>query len=61
MGPIIRALEQRLEPEVTVRAQCLRQDPAAALDVFRRDIQSFHNQVANRRKFILNQLDAPKQ
>lgn len=60
MGPIIRALAQRLEPEVTVRAQCQRQNPAAALDEFRRDIQSFHNQVINRRKFILNQLDAQK-
>lgn len=58
MGPAIDALATRLEEEVRVRAQLFNQDPAAALQEFHNHIQSFHNQVANRRKFLLQQLDA---
>ncbi len=60
MGPVIRAMEERLAEEVAMRAQWQRQDPAAALREFRNDIQSFHNQVAQRRKFILQQLSAER-
>jgi hypothetical protein len=60
MGPVIRSLETRLEAEVRVRAQMTRQDPAAAVAAFKNDIQSFHNQVAHRRKFILEQLASQK-
>jgi hypothetical protein len=56
LRPVIQALEHRLEEEVPARAQLMGQDPAAALREFREHIQSFHNQVANRPKFILKQL-----
>jgi hypothetical protein len=53
-GPVIDDLEKRLEPEVTLRAQAARQDPQLALGLFRRDIQSFRNQLKHRRQFILS-------
>ena len=56
MSPFIRAVENRLEPEITVRSQLSGQDSAAALREFRANIQSFHNQVLHRRQFILDQL-----
>ncbi len=58
MAPAIDALRDRLEEEVRFRAQLTHQDPAAALREFHRHIQSFHDQVANRRKFILAHLGA---
>lgn len=56
IGPAIDALKMRLEEEVVVRARSRHQDAAAALAEFRSDLQSFHNQVAHRRRFILDQL-----
>lgn len=56
--PLINAMEKRLEPEVRFRAQLYRQRPEAALAEFHADMQSFRNQVANRRKFILEHLDS---
>ncbi|MBM3835294.1 MAG: hypothetical protein FJ403_18875 [Verrucomicrobia bacterium] len=54
--PFINALENRLEEEIPVRAQLTGQSADGALRAFRSDIESFRRQVANRRKFILQQL-----
>jgi hypothetical protein len=51
--PVIDALEKRLEPEVLIRAQALGQNSVAARQLFRNHIQSFRNQLKNRREFIL--------
>lgn len=61
MAPAINALRDRLEEEVRVRAQVTHQDPAAALQEFHHHLQSFHNQVAQRRRFILEHLGAEGQ
>jgi hypothetical protein len=53
--PIINAMEKRLEPEVRIRAEALNQNPSQALRTFHEDMQSFRDQVINRRKFILSQ------
>jgi len=53
--PIIDAMEQRLEPEIRIRAEALNQNPSPALRTFHADMQSFRSQVTNRRKFILSQ------
>ena len=57
MGPLIRDLEQRLEAEVPVRARAQGRDPKLASSAFHGHIQSFRNQVKNRRDFILRQLN----
>ena len=57
MGPAINAMENHLEEEVVVRAQLTRESPEAVERALRSDIQSFRNQVINRRKFILQQLE----
>jgi hypothetical protein len=49
-------MEQRLQPEVRLRAQAIGQDPQSALREFVGYMQSFRNQVQNRRQFILGQL-----
>ena len=54
MVPLIDAMEQRLEPEITVHAQIVGEDGRSALNRFHRDIQSLRNQVKFRRKFILD-------
>jgi CotH kinase protein/Lamin Tail Domain len=54
--PIFATMQKRLEPEVRLRAQAIGQDPRSALREFTADMQSFHNQVRNRRKFILAHL-----
>jgi hypothetical protein len=56
MLPLIDALEQRLEPDIPVRAQVLRHDPAQEVRTFHNDIQSLRNQVKNRRAYILSEL-----
>lgn len=53
LGPLIDAMERRLEPEIAVRAQLVREDPRQALDVFHSNIQSLRNQVGFRRQAIL--------
>lgn len=55
-GPVVRDLQQRLRPEVELRAQVTREDVGSALRHFDADIDSFHRQLANRSKFILKQL-----
>jgi hypothetical protein len=55
--PLIDAMEKRLEPEIASSAQLAKAAPAPALTRFHADMQSFRNQVSNRRKFILAELD----
>ncbi len=57
MDPIINSLESRLKPEMLIRAQLTGQDGQGALQNFENDIRSFRNQVVNRRKNILKQLE----
>ena len=49
MNPVIDAMEKRLESEI----------PAQAMSEFRRNVQSFREQVVGRRKFILEELSHP--
>ncbi len=58
--PAINAMEQRLEPEISVRAAAKGQDAEKALKNFHAHIQSFRDQLQNRRKFILTELDEKK-
>jgi spore coat protein H len=60
MLPVIDALEKRLEPEILVRAQATGENAQQALQLFRDQIQSFRNQVKNRRQFILAELAKTK-
>src|SRR5205814_2026255 len=53
MLPLIAAMEQRLKPEIAVRAAIRGEDSQYALRTFLGDIQSLKAQVQNRRKFIL--------
>ncbi len=55
-GPVIEALANRLEPEIAGRAQATGRNLSQELESFRQDIQSFHNQVKFRRKFLLQEL-----
>jgi hypothetical protein len=59
-GPIIDALERRLEPEVAVRAQARGEDPRRALQAFHTDIQSFRDQVKYRRQYLLKELPSAR-
>ena len=59
-GPVIDALEQTMEPEISVRAQGSGEAPARALKIFHEDIQSFRNQVKHRREYILDELPAER-
>ena len=54
--PIIDAMEKRLQPEIRFRATVLHQNPRDALQEFADDMDSFREQVQNRRKFILKEL-----
>ncbi|MHC1764104.1 MAG: CotH kinase family protein [Verrucomicrobiia bacterium] len=56
VGPIIQAMEQRLGPDVRLRAQAVNQSPQRALSEFAGYMESFRAQVKNRRKFILSEL-----
>jgi hypothetical protein len=53
--PLIDAMEERLEGEIAFRAGG--RSPERAMSEFRGHMQSFRNQVTNRRKFILAELD----
>lgn len=57
MFPIIDSMEKRLANEIASTARTKGEDPAQATARFRSDMQSFRNQVINRRKFILAELD----
>jgi spore coat protein H len=57
MLPIIDGMEKRLQDEVAYRSQVATQGRTDALSAFRGHIQSFRDQLTNRRKFILAELD----
>lgn len=59
MGPVIQGLQDRLEPDVLLRAELRGENPEAALKAFRVDIQSFRDQVTGRRAFLLKELGSP--
>ncbi len=59
-APFIDAMEQRLEAEVPVRARLTGEDPQRALRAFHVDMESFRNQVKQRRQFILSELPKAK-
>ncbi len=54
--PVINGMENRLENEVQFSAQSHGQSPANLARLFKSDLQSFRNQLVNRRKFILAEL-----
>jgi spore coat protein H len=54
--PIIDAMEKQLEPEIRLRAALQHQDPRQALQEFADDMDSFREQVQQRRKFIMKEL-----
>ncbi len=54
--PMIDAMEKQLEPEVRLRATVQNQDPQEQLQEFSDAMESFREQVQNRRKFILKAL-----
>ena len=58
--PVINTMEKRLEPEIRFRAAVTGENPQAALQRFRADMQSFRKQLQNRRKFILAELNKTK-
>ncbi len=49
--PVISALEKRLEPEVRFRAEAHGQDKRDALAEFHGNMESFRQQVKQRRQF----------
>ena len=53
---VIDELEQRLDPEIAVRAEAMRISPSQARREFRSDMESFRLQLLNRRKFILAEM-----
>ena len=55
-GPAIDALEKRLEGEIPAAAKAAGRDAAQASRDFRRDMQSFRNQLKHRRDFIQSDL-----
>lgn len=57
LGPLINALENRLEPEIPVYAQLHRRDVRQVLQRFHSDIESFRNQVKHRRHFLQGELN----
>lgn len=54
--PYINAVEKRLEPEVRYRSQIGRGDDGGSVEQFRDNIESFRQQLKNRRKFLLSEL-----
>ena len=58
--PIIDALEKRLEPEVPVRAEARGEDVGESVKLFRHHIQTFRDQLKNRRTFLLAELKKTK-
>src|SRR5205823_8073551 len=56
-GPLIDALEAKLEPEVKISAAAHNRSEDEAVAVFRQHIASFRYQLEHRRKFILTELD----
>jgi hypothetical protein len=56
MIPVIDGMENRLEPEIPVRAEALGRSAERDLRYFKEDIESLRRQVKHRREFILTEL-----
>ena len=54
--PVIRDLEQRLEPEVRFRARLEGMDPSHAVSSFHESIDSFRRQLKHRRAYLIEAL-----
>ncbi len=54
-GPVIAALEEKLIPEVKLRAEIQKQDPAAAVESLKSDLARCREHLRLRRKFLLAQ------
>jgi hypothetical protein len=54
-GPAITALGERLADEIRVRAEARREDPKAAAEHFRRNLDSLREHLTKRREFLLRQ------
>lgn len=59
-GPVIQSLSNHLEEEVRVRAQLTDRDADGAVRRFHEHIESLHNQLVNRRKFLLSSPEIEK-
>src|SRR5439155_10484571 len=53
--PLIKAMGERLEDEVKIRAQALRQDPQQAVTHLHRNLDSLREHLVKRRQFLLAQ------
>ncbi len=53
--PLIKALGERLEPEVRYRAGLYREDPRSAVDRLHRNLGSLRQHLTQRRRFLLAQ------
>jgi hypothetical protein len=58
--PIIKALGERLEGELKLRAEVYRQDPKWAAEHLRRNLDSLREHLTKRRKFLLAQDEIKK-
>jgi hypothetical protein len=54
-APVIAALARRLEPEVKIRAEILKQDPARAAQSLKNDLDGVMQHLRQRREFLLAQ------
>jgi len=59
-GPVIKALGERLEEEVKVRAEARREDPKKAVEHFKKNLDSLRDHLTKRREFLLNQDEIKK-
>lgn len=59
-GPVIKALGERLEDEVKIRAEARREDPKRAVEHFRKLLDSFRDHLTKRREFLLKQDEIKK-
>jgi hypothetical protein len=55
--PLIKAMGERLEEEVRVRAGLYREDPRSAQERLRRNLESLREHLTKRRKFLLAQAE----
>jgi hypothetical protein len=58
--PLIKALGERVQEEVKIRAELHREDPRAALERLRRNLDSLREHLTKRRKFLLAQEEIKK-
>ena len=54
-NPILEAMQGRLEPEVKIRAEILKRDPAQAAQSLKDDLDRCRDHLRKRREFLLSQ------